>query len=115
GTTALGGSNANNGTIFKITTDGLVFTPLHSFTGADGRCPMAGLVQGTDGSFYGTTAFDGASTNGTVFKITSTGGFTLLFSFRSSGRDGRGPLGSLIQSTDGNFYGTTSAGGASGE
>ena len=117
GTAALGGSNANNGTIFKITTDGFAFTLLHSFTGADGRCPMAGLVQGTDGSFYGTTAYGGASngTNGTVFKITSTGGFTPLYSFPSNGRNGRSPLGSLIQSTDGNFYGTTSAGGASGE
>ena len=46
GTAALGGSNANNGTLFKITTDGFAFTLLHSFTGADGRCPMAAADEG---------------------------------------------------------------------
>src|SRR5206468_2790408 len=88
GTTAFGGSNADNGTIFRITSSGLL-TSLFSFSGTDGSRPMGGLVQGTDGNFYGTTALGGASasTNGTVFKITSAGVFTPLFSFPSnSGR-----------------------------
>src|SRR5262249_3668448 len=93
--------------------------PLFSFpdSGADGTCPMAGLAQGTDGNFYGTAALGGASngTNGTVFRITSNGVFTLLYTFPSNGRNGRSPMGNLIQGTNGNFYGTTSAGGASGE
>ena len=75
---------------------------------------MAGLVQGTDGDFYGTTAIGGAGigADGTVFKITSTGTFTLLHTF--TGPDGRNPVAPLSQATDGNFYGTTAEGGTAG-
>src|SRR5215831_12867854 len=68
----------------------------------------AGLVQGTDGNFYGTTSAGGVSNKGTVFKITPWGVLTTLHSF--SGNDGAGPNG-LVQGTDGNFYGTTLEGG----
>jgi uncharacterized repeat protein (TIGR03803 family) len=99
------------GTVFKITPRG-VLTTLHMFVGSDGYFPEAGLVQGTDGNFYGTTPF-GTTGDGTVFKITSGGTFTTLHSFH--GTDGASPWAALVQGTDGDFYGTTRSGGAHGE
>ena len=59
-----------------------ILTTLHSFSGADGAVPIAGLVQASDGNFYGTTAFGGTnSSGGTVFKITPSGTLTTLYSF----------------------------------
>jgi uncharacterized repeat protein (TIGR03803 family) len=93
---------------------------LHSFDGMDGQNPIAGLVQGTDGNFYGTTYYGGANYNacansygsgcGTVFTITPSGALTVLYSFK--GRDGQYPVGGLVQATDGKLYGTTIYGGA---
>jgi uncharacterized repeat protein (TIGR03803 family) len=109
GTTYNGGSN-NNGTVFKITPTGTL-TTLYSFASLkhDGAWPL-GLVQGTDGNFYGITQRGGAQDFGTIFKITSGGTFTMLHSF--AGSDGVAPLGALVQATDGNFYGTTQLGGS---
>ncbi len=74
--------------------------------------PSAGLVQGVDGDFYGTT-FAGGHDYGTVFKISLTGTLTMLYSFCAQGAclDGNGPSG-LLLGPDGNFYGTTINGGA---
>jgi uncharacterized repeat protein (TIGR03803 family) len=113
GTTSRGGANYPGfGTIFKVTPTGTL-TVLHSFDGTDGELCLAGLVQGTDGNLYGTTSFGGANANfgGTVFKISLTGTLTTLHSFGSG--DSTGPSASLIQATDGNFYGTTSGYGVS--
>jgi uncharacterized repeat protein (TIGR03803 family) len=113
GTTADGGTN-NMGTVFEITPQGKL-TTLYRFCSqsgcSDGADPSAGLVQASDGNFYGTTYAGGANGDGTVFKITKAGALTTLASF--SGANGTGPdFGSLIQSSDGNFYGTTFVGGA---
>jgi len=86
--------------------------PLYTFSGPDGGNPFGGLVQGSDGSFYGTTANGGANGNGTVFRITSVGALTTLHSFTYT--DGSNPTGALVQGSDGNLYGTTYAGGTSG-
>jgi uncharacterized repeat protein (TIGR03803 family) len=115
GTTSSGGTYTNWGTVFQISTNG-VLTTLHSFTGGnDGRSPRAGLVQGSDGSFYGTTA--GGGTNGgwwgTMFKISPNGALTTLYSF-TGGNDGASPAAALVQGSDGYFYGTTSSGGTNG-
>ena len=69
GTTALGGTHAK-GTVFKIDATGSL-TTLHSFSGSpgEGAVPFAGLVQGSDGNFYGTTALGGTHWEGTVFKF----------------------------------------------
>ena len=76
--------------------------------------PRADLVQGSDGNFYGTTAFGGASgENGTVFAITSTGFFAVLHSFQGS--DGALPWAGLVQGRDGLFYGTALGGGTNGD
>jgi uncharacterized repeat protein (TIGR03803 family) len=118
GATANGGANNSCsqgcGTIFKITPSGTL-TTLHSFDSTDGAEPTAGLAQGTDGNFYGTTDYGGANNQGTVFKITPSGTLTTLYSFCSQTNctDGSVPLG-LVQATDGNFYGTTFSNGSNG-
>ena len=123
GTTAYGGPNACNsgsgcGTVFKITSGGTL-TTLYNLCSqggtscTDGEYPDAGLIQATDGNLYGTTVAGGANAYGTVFKITTGGTLTTLYSFcpQSGCSDGQNPK-QLIQATDGNFYGTTGGGGA---
>jgi uncharacterized repeat protein (TIGR03803 family) len=123
GTTCYGGTN-DGGTVFKISPSGAL-TTLYSFgsiTNAsgwalDGDGPEAALVQGSDGNFYGTTAYGGTNDGGTVFKISPSGALTTLYSFGSitnaTGRslDGDGPEAALVQGSDGNVYGTTDWGG----
>jgi uncharacterized repeat protein (TIGR03803 family) len=80
--------------------------------GEDGADSSGGLIQATDGNFYGVTYSGGASnsncttgTCGTVFKMTPSGMLTTLHSFDYT--DGANPEAGLIVATDGNFYGTT--------
>ena len=109
GTTAFGGTNGGSGTVFRISTNGAL-TSLYSFSGGnDGGNPYAGLVQGNDGYFYGTTEFGGTNGAGTVFRINTNGTVTGLYSF-TGGYDGGYPRAGLVQGSDGNFYGTTSGG-----
>jgi uncharacterized repeat protein (TIGR03803 family) len=116
GTTSTGGVNGY-GTVFKIASPGKL-TTLYSFCSqancVDGASPYAGLIQSTDGNFYGTTLYGGANNSacgpyfcGTVFKITPAGHLTTLYSF---GLEGTGPNG-LVQAANRNFYGTTATGG----
>lgn len=129
GTTYSGGMIFNNfcygpdgfgcGTVFEITLSGAL-TTLYNFCSqtncVDGIWPAAGLTQGTDGKFYG--AAGGFNTTlGTLFTIDSTGHETVLHSFCSPTNcaDGQNPDGMLLQDTNGNFYGTTAAGGANND
>lgn len=117
GTTSFGGSS-NVGVVYKLTAAGAI-TTLHIFTGygnGDGSYPVGILVQGTDGNFYGTTKEGGAHNQGTVFKISPTGTYTLLYSFNYNAQtfDGQLPVTGLTLGTDGNFYGTTFEGGKNG-
>ena len=82
--------------------------------------PVAALVQATDGNFYGVGSGGGAnclsgfnSGCGAVFRLTPDGRLGTLYSFCSmlDCADGEGPLGGLVQATDGTFYGTTELGG----
>jgi uncharacterized repeat protein (TIGR03803 family) len=123
GTTFRGGSSQacldGCGTVFKITPGGAL-TSLYSFCSqqdcADGSAPIGALVQGSDGNLYGTTweggVINSSCTNGcgTAFKVSLNGTLSTVHSFQ--GVDGALPTGTLIQATDGNFYGTTSQGGA---
>jgi len=113
GTTSGGGDFLYYGTVFKITPAGAL-TTLHSFQAypTDGDAPVAPLVQGSDGNFYGTTELGGSGTFGTVFKITPAGELTTLYSFDDNAH-GWSPYAGLVQGRDGNFYGTTSSGGSS--
>lgn len=114
GTTEWGGTS-NDGTIFKITPGGKL-TTLYNFCSqsgcTDGSAPNTGLVQASDGNFYGTAPVGGAWGGGVVFKMTPSGAVTTFYSFcsQSGCADGEEPLGTLIQATDGNLYGTTSGG-----
>ncbi len=110
--TAPAGGAYTYGTVYKMTPNG-AFTTLYSFcalTGCpDGEVP-SGLVEGTDGNFYGTTQLGGVNQQGTVFRIAPGGSLTTLYNFCASPGcpDGMAPSAALIQATDGNFYGTTS-------
>src|ERR1022692_4477120 len=103
------------GTIFKITPSGTL-TTLYSFCSqsgcTDGEGPRAGLVQATNGDFYGTTDGGGSNNGGTVFKITPSGTLTTLYTFcsQSGCTDGASPNAGLVQDTNGDFYGTTYGG-----
>jgi uncharacterized repeat protein (TIGR03803 family) len=106
------GENEGCGTVFKVTREGPL-TTLHAFNGSDGNHPFAGLVQGSDDNFYGTTLAGGANGRGTVFKMSPQGTLITLHSF--AGSDGSSPQSTLVQATDGNFYGTASVGGVYGD
>ena len=114
GMTEQGGTGLGNA--FKMTTGGTV-TSLVAFTLAQGAYPSDGLLLAPDGNFYGTTASGGAAVaQGNVIRITPAGAVTVLHEFNHTqgvDDDGMWPVGGLIRATDGNFYGTTRAGGAS--
>ena len=120
GTTYYGGNEVNAcrqmscGTIFKIGYGGSL-ARLHAFNGSDGYSITAGLVQASDGNFYGTTEFGGTYDYGTLFKFTPGGTLTTLHNFDRVGVDGAYPYAGLVQGTDGNFYGTTTIGGGGPE
>ena len=91
-----------------------VFTTLANFHGPNGKEPWGVLVQGPDGNFYGTTFYGGEFGDGTVYRITPAGKLRRLYSFcgQANCADGENPSAGLALATDGNFYGTTYAGGA---
>jgi len=118
GTTQWGGLtnstfSSGMGTVFEVTTNGTL-TSLASLNVTNGVSPEAALTLGNDGNFFGTTAeggntnFNGGNGCGTVFKVTTNGLLTTLFSF--SGTNGL-QIGGLTLGNDGNFYGTTRQGG----
>ncbi len=126
GATTAGGAAAN-GTLFSLTTNGLVFSILHDFsrldsqagTNSDGALPSGGLIS--DGAkLYGTASAGGAGGNGVVFSMATNGAnFTTLYSFSAmdtlaaTNMDGAMPLGGLVLSSN-TLYGTTSVGGQGG-
>jgi uncharacterized repeat protein (TIGR03803 family) len=92
------------------------FKSLIRFNGKNGYYPNPPLVQGLDGNFYGTASSGGSANQGTIFKLSPSGTLTLVYDFCHQVHcpDGAAPFGSLVLATDGNFYGTTISGGASG-
>jgi uncharacterized repeat protein (TIGR03803 family) len=120
GVTPYGGTT-DAGTVFKMTPGGAL-TTLHDFcvysSCSDGKQPHQALVQATDGNLYGTTYSGGILSGqyGTLFELTLDGSFTTLYQFCSqlNCADGTFPRSTLLQATDGSFYGTTSSGGAGG-
>ena len=129
GTTSFGGT-FDGGTVFKITTKG-VLTTLYNFcpgdcgddepSDADGFYPAAGLIQATDGDLYGTTTAGGVNrgnqiNGGVIFKMTLAGRFTVLYAFcaQTNCADGLNPTEVLVQASNGNIYGTTQLLGANG-
>jgi len=116
GVSAHGGANHDQGAFFRTAPGGMQVT-LYSFGTRhdDAIEPDATLIRGADGNFYGTSAAGGSYGEGTVYKITPAGVETVLFSFSAgASNDPANPSGGVIQGADGNFYGTTRAGGANG-
>jgi uncharacterized repeat protein (TIGR03803 family) len=121
GTTFAGGGPLSDGTIFRITPAGKL-TTLYRFCSRqfgvvclDGTMAYAGLVRGKDGNFYGTTYIGGNNDSGTIFRITPTGKFTTVYSFCPEGLpcvDGKNPSAPLTVARNGDLYGTTVDGGA---
>jgi uncharacterized repeat protein (TIGR03803 family) len=113
GTTEGGGADGT-GTIFDVAHGSSTITTLASFGYADGANPQSGLVMGSSGNLYGTTAGGGPSGAGTVFEIAAgSHAITPLASFDGAG--GAAPSGNLVMDGSGNLYGTTSYGGASND
>jgi uncharacterized repeat protein (TIGR03803 family) len=116
GATEAGGNRIGGGTVYKLTLDGNL-TTLYSFCTTiecpDGSGPY-GIIQASDGNLYGLTSNGGYQTNGTIFRVSPTGEFTVLHHFclnSSCGSDAPAPTG-LIQGIDGKLYGTTRFDGA---
>jgi len=114
GTTYLGGASGGYGTVFKVDAKGGE-TILHSFAGppdggGDGAYVYTGVIRDETGNLYGVTDAGGEYGGGTVFKLDSAGGETLLYSFEC-GADGCGPDSVLLADAAGNLYGTTKDGG----
>ncbi len=109
GVTHNGGENGI-GTVFKLAPDGTL-TSLHSFSGddspPDGDTPQTSLLQGRDGSIYGTATEGGLENNGTLFRLAPDGTLATLYNFDSSERY---PAGALLQAGS-DFYGVTRRGG----
>jgi uncharacterized repeat protein (TIGR03803 family) len=116
-----GGCPSGCGTVFEISLAGK-FTTLYTFCTTmngngnctDGVIPGSGLVQATNGNFYGTTLYGGVSSWGNIFEVTPAGKFKQVYSFCSQPNCADGILSlddPLIQATDGNFYGVTQLGG----
>jgi uncharacterized repeat protein (TIGR03803 family) len=102
GTAQLGGATVH-GTVFEMTTNG-VLTTLASFRGTNGSRPMAALTQGADGNFYGTTRYGGTNVAGNVFKMSPVGVIENLYSFTGES-DGAYPYTALVQDADASLIG----------
>lgn len=111
GASGNGGTDSTAGTVFKVDLKGNE-TTLHSFSGSpDGYGPLAGLIKDSDGDLYGTTAYGGLSSFGTIFKVSKTGVETVLYRFRGYPSDGANPQAGLVRDAAGNLFGTTQFGG----
>lgn len=109
--TAYSGGKNNYGTIFKVTTGGTLTVLRHLSSATDGANPHSTLIQAKDGSFYGTCYGGGQFGNGTIFKVTASGNYSVVKNF-NAGVDGGYPYSGLMQNSDGNFYGITRSGGS---
>lgn len=107
------GGSSGEGFIYQVAPDG-TFSILHSFSGIDGQYPSGSLIEGVDGNLYGTTVDGGANGRGNVFMCTTGGAVTTIYSFTPAD-GGYQPDAPLLQGADGAFYGTTYAGGKSGD
>jgi len=129
GTTYNGGSThscatVGCGTVFELQNSSGTWSEsvLYKFgcngcTSNDGKNPHGAVVMDSSGALYGTTLAGGANGDGTLYKLTESGGTwseTILHSFGSITNDGKEPRASVIIAPSGVLYGTTTLGGANG-
>lgn len=112
------GSNPYNGpkkhgTLFRVGIDGSGFEVLKSLDGQwEGDSLRAPLLRASDGHFYGCATAGGAFERGVVFRLDSSGNYSVLHHFAGGDNDGAYPEGALVEGPDGALYGTTLEGGA---
>jgi uncharacterized repeat protein (TIGR03803 family) len=114
-----GGGTYNGGTVFRLTphpNGNWTETILHSFPSSqdDGGDPNGGMVQDSQGKWYGTTRLGGAYHYGAVFDLThGAGGWeeSVVYSFGADFGDGGEPTAGLAMDAAGNLYGTAQNGG----
>jgi uncharacterized repeat protein (TIGR03803 family) len=112
GTTNLGGAD-NDGTVFEVQKGSGTVTTLVAFDGSNGANPENGVVRDNSGNLFGTTHFGGVSNQGTIFELpydSSTGSFGQLITLASLDASSGGPvypIGSLIEDSSGEIFGTT--------
>jgi len=123
GTTRLGGGKSDKGAIFRLAIDGTGYEVLHRFNGGDGQDPQGRLAVGPDGQLYGTTMLGGSDNRGVIFRLSTAGDYTVLYSFPKLGdflggiatnAVGANPRSGLLLAADGAFYGTAYQGGTYG-
>ena len=120
GTTVYGGGPSDCGTVFELVNSSGGYTEkvLYSLTGGNDAYPLAGLIMDASGDLYGTASDDGGSGGGEAFELVNLfGKYTekVLHNFTGYPGDGADPKAGLVMDASGNLYGTTSAGGASGD
>lgn len=101
---------SGNGTIFKINPTKFYFSVLVFLPDGQGANPQENLLLAKDGNYYGTTKNGGRYGAGTLFRLSPEGSYKLLYSFKAI-TNGGNPMGSLMQASDSNIYGTTTTGG----
>lgn len=119
GAATVGGANGA-GVVFELrrSRTGWALKTLYSFKGQpDAGFPYGGLIFDQSGNLYGTTYYDGANDLGAVYQLHPRSDGTwrerVLYSFKG-GSDGSNSISNLLFDANGNLYGTTSEGGASG-
>lgn len=118
GTTFTGGQ-FQTGAVFRLTRDGSEFSILHAFEASlnDGSAPETGVIEGSDGMIYGVTRTGGTADGGTIYRVDKFGiptSYQVLRHFGATPTGGINPKGRLMEAVDGYLYGTTSAGGSTG-
>lgn len=109
------GGTSYCGTILKISTSGVINNTYDFPCGSGGSFPIGPLVQASNGNFYSTTQDGGTNGEGTIYQVTPGLAVTVLHSFGATFGDGTFPGAGLLLATDGNYYGSTSDGGANGD
>jgi len=109
------GGSSFCGTIIKLSTAGVLSNTYSFPCGSGGSFPIGPLVQASNGNFYSTTQDGGSNGEGTIYQVTPSLVVTVLHSFGATFGDGTFPGAGLLLATDGNYYGSTSDGGASGD
>jgi uncharacterized repeat protein (TIGR03803 family) len=105
GVTSNGGNHESCGTLYRIT--GSEFSVLHYFDEVDGCSPTGALVLGTDGNLYGTAQYGGNENDGAVYQVVLRPGKATIVNWLYAFNGNGGPVGALIEGSDGNLYGTT--------